>query len=305
MRARKSERKYDESELIDRSRNLFLQTVREHKKEVLESLAAEPFELYRKRWARDRATRRREDRRDALYWNYNLTNRTVRPQDIDKVKEDFALGPSGYNPDVRRLFESLFAWARAWHLDATWCVYCALLTLQRWHVNGRRWHLGETSVELPWTLYAANPSLPGHPPEPPAGLPEWDLFYKEETLKEYLARVEASARDQIANNPLLSIGELSHREAFIKTIPAAAAQYVKEVEGWRDVYGWRPITGKPRLKDHILWALRFQVKEESYDDIADSCGEDPSTVRMAVRRTLKLVGLKKRALKRGRKKDLG
>lgn len=134
--------------------------------------------------------------------------------------------------------------------------------------------------------------------EPPFGLPKWEPQYKER--KVYLEEVKKFVKETLNKIELFK----NQRRLSLTTrqIISEAEIYCDKVEKHFRSNGWKKVTVKKEFEKHLEWAIRFQIKEESYSSIANEYGVYVSSVKKEVEEILKVIGLKRRDLKRGRKK---
>jgi hypothetical protein len=196
------------------------------------------------------------------------------------------------------LIDSLVKWSRDWLLDADWCREAAYESLVRYHraqpsgsLSSNQFHHRfdlPTRGDLDMTL------------SPPEGLEEyWPLFLSRD---DYLNQVNDQALAEIHSVPLLRLGEISHRRAFVKTIVAAAEDYCVGVEKYLENEGYvRPKAGEKRnLPLHLEWAILYQMEGLGWSRIADLAGVNPPAVQKAVTELLRLIDLPQRPIAKGR-----
>lgn len=136
--------------------------------------------------------------------------------------------------------------------------------------------------------------------DPPEGLEEyWPLFL---SRNDYLDQVNDQALAEIHAVPLLRLGEPSHRQAFVRTILAAAENYCAEVEKYLETAGYvRPKAGEKRnLALHLEWAVFYQIEGLGWSRIADLASVNPPAVQKAVTELLRLIDLPQRPSAKGR-----
>ena len=196
------------------------------------------------------------------------------------------------------LIDSLLKWSRDWRLDADWCREAAYESLIRYcrasasdSLSNNQFH---HRFDLP-TRSGLDMTL-----DPPEGLEEyWPLFL---TRDDYLDQVNDRALAEIHSVPLLRLGEISHKRAFVRTILTAAENYCVKVEKYLEKEGYvRPKAGEKRnLPLHLEWAVRYQIQELGWSRIAELADVKPSAVQKAVTELLKLIDLPQRSIAKGR-----
>lgn len=134
--------------------------------------------------------------------------------------------------------------------------------------------------------------------EPPIGLPEWEPQYKER--KNYLEGVKTLLKDSLQENDIFKNQRILNSTTSF--VISQAEIYCDKVEKHFRLNGWKKVTIKREFEKHLEWTVRFQLKEESYSSIAREFGVYASSVKKEVEEILKLIGIKKREIKRGRKK---
>jgi hypothetical protein len=249
-------------------RSEFLNAVAEYEPEACEKLYGEPLVLFDKLDSYDRT----------LSW------------------EDFAIAAKPTGGDA--LIDSLVQWSRDWRLDADWCREAAYESLMRYYradvsgsLSSNQFH---HRFDLP-TRSGLDMTL-----DPPEGLEEyWPLFL---TRDDYLDQVNDRALAEIHLVPLLRLGEISHKRAFVRTILAAAENYCVKVEKYLEKEGYvRPKAGEKRnLPLHLEWAVRYQIQQLGWSRIAELADVKPSAVQKAVTELLKLIDLPQRSIAKGR-----
>jgi len=249
-------------------RGQFLNAVAEYAPEVCESLYGEPLILFGK---------------------LNSYDPTLSWQDFT-----IAAKPTG----GAAFIDTLLKWSRDWLLDADWCREAAYESLVRYHraqpsdsLSSNQFHHRfdlPTRGDLDMTLL------------PPEGLEEyWPLFLSRD---DYLDQVHDQALAEIHAVPLLRLGEHSHRQAFVRTIIAAAENYCSEVEKDLEKKGYvKPKIGEKRnLPQHLEWTVLYQIRKSGWSRIGESAGVKPSAVQKAVTELLRLIDLPQRSIAKGR-----
>ena len=249
-------------------RSEFLNAVAEYEPEVCEQLYGEPLVLFAKLDGYD----------PTLSW------------------EDFVIAAKPNGGDA--LIDILVHWSRDWRLDADWCREAAYESLMRYYRAGASGSLSSDQFhhrfDLP-TRSGLDMTL-----DPPEGLEEyWPLFL---TRDDYLDQVNERALAEIHSVPLLRLGEISHKRAFVRTILAAAENYCVKVEKYLEKEGYvRPKAGEKRnLPLHLKWAVRYQIQELGWSRISELAHVNPSAVQKAVTELLKLIDLPQRSIAKGR-----
>ncbi len=249
-------------------RSEFLNAVAEYKPEVCQELYGEPLVLFGRLNGSD----------PTLTW------------------EDFAIAATPTGGDL--LINSLVQWSRDWRLDVDWCREAAYESLMRYYRTGATGSLSSNQFHHRFDLHTR--SGLDMTLDPPEGLEEyWPLFL---TRDDYLDQVNDRVLAEIHSIPLLRLGEISHKRAFVRTILAAAENYCVKVEKYLEKEGYvRPKAGEKRnLPLHLEWAVRYQIQELGWSRIAELAGVKPSAVQKAVTELLKLIDLPQRSIAKGR-----
>lgn len=248
-------------------RGEFLNAVAEYEPGVCETLYSEPLVLFGKLYGDDHN----------LSW------------------EEYMISAK---PTGNAFIDSLLNWSQDWLLDADWCREAAYESLIRYRraqpsgsLSSKQFH---HRFDLP-TRGDLDKTL-----SPPEGLEEyWPLFL---TRDDYLDQVNDRALAEIHSVPLLKLGEISHKRAFVRTILAAAENYCVKVENYLEKEGYvRPKAGEKRnLPQHLEWAVRYQIQELGWSRLAELARVKPSAVQKAVTELLELIDLPQRPIAKGR-----
>lgn len=176
--------------------------------------------------------------------------------------------------------KALTAWGKTWNLEAAWVLDLVLRSMLNWAKNPR------VLQSRTWQSPAADVrELPAEVPEPPTiTLPEFSPS---------------------------SMAASFYREAVLKLCEEAIEEYVQDVLSAYDgeekdgKKRWATSTEVKSNPEHYDWLVRYQVRRESYANIARSCETKTSsqTVTEAVKRTAQLAIIKLRAAPRGRPKN--
>jgi hypothetical protein len=197
--------------------------------------------------------------------------------------------------NVKEFHQKLNACLSKWHLDACWCLLAVYDTLNTWACF---------YPEGPSNLFFQLVSFGTGFFAPPA-LPAASLI---DRRREYLV---SDGLPKYPTPPEYK-PEMMYRWDYLKHVEA----YCDEVEKAYEAAGWHRclLDEKRQLEKHLEWAVRYQVKRKTLDDIvaaedsegrdaiaADCRVNDVSTISRAVKDVLSLIGLKRRP--RIRKKD--
>ncbi len=183
----------------------------------------------------------------------------------------------------QQLVAAVEAWATKWNLEAEWCKSAAYFTIQIWSDLGK-----------PTNFILIPPfSKAIHRVDPPDGMP---MYRQEEGRKVYFQRLRKMAKAAINKDPLLKLGPVSRQNSFIESIlkSSTITRYCDKVEALREFTHKE----KRKLKQHLEWAVRVQIRGESYNDIATErqlAGKRGSTVAaisIAVSEILTAINLK-------------
>ena len=266
-------------------RNSFLETVRTLAPDVLNQLRDGPYLVYSD--IRSRGLTHKDIVRLAALNPATLAKdaNSIRFSTEEDSKEWVAV-----RCDVIGFHTRLRRWATDWHLNAVWCLLAVYRTLNTWLNLGESQTLFFELLEFGDGFFTP-PALPASNflglayPEPAEGLPEYNPLL---TFREYyLERIRANGV----------------RHGLLKVAKA----YCEKVEQCHEAAGYpRCKPGEKRnLAQHLEWAVRFQVRSESLEEIANTIGDggiDKSTVMRGVYDLLGFIGLEKRAdATRGRK----
>lgn len=135
--------------------------------------------------------------------------------------------------------------------------------------------------------------------EPPFGLPKWKPQYKKR--KVYLEEAKKIIKEDLNKIELFKKNQ-RRLSLTASQIGNEAEIYCDEVEKHFRSNGWKKVPVKKEFEKHLEWTIRFQIKEESYSSIAREYGVYASSVKKEVEEILRVVGLERRSLNRGRKK---
>lgn len=201
-------------------------------------------------------------------------------------------------PWMYDFWKSIVYWAEQFNLVESdeqdkWLFESAVYTIDYWSKNPKNINdigLLESSPYHKQNLKTL---------EPPFGLPEWEAQYKERKI--YLEEAKNFITEEL--NKIEFFKENQKRLGLtVRQIFNEAEIYCDKVEKHFRSNGWKKVTVKKEFEKHLEWAIRFQVKEESYSSIAREYGVYASSVKKEVEEILGIIGLKRRGLKRGRKK---
>lgn len=236
-------------------RNVFLPTIAEHAPEVLEHLHKIVFPFYV----------------DVLHDHPQISW--------------YELTLEMYDPYLctNGLILSMRQWSQRWNLTADWCFELAFRTIEKWTrpYNQRN--------KLMWDNEGWGGGVPDEWPIPPDGLPFYNPldFHR----SQYKERLHKQVIESIKNDSILRHGEPSSRKAFVDSIIAVADGYCSKVDKYAESLGYKKTREKKKLKQHLVWAVRFQVLSESYSAIAEQERVSVSTVKRAVADILELIEL--------------
>jgi len=248
-------------------RGEFMNAVAEHEPEVCKSLYGGPLVLFSRLKCYDRN----------LSWEDFMADKTTGEQ---------------------AFIDSLLKWSRDWMLDADWCRETAYESVVRYHSAQPSSSLSSNQFHHRFDLPTRGDLAMTLPP--PKGLEEyWPLFLSRD---DYLNQVNNQVLAEIHAVPLLRLGEPSHRQAFARTILAAAENYCAEVEKYLEKEGYvRPKAAEKRnLALHLEWAVLYQMEGLGWSRIANMAAVNPSAVQKAVNELLRLINLPQRPIARGR-----
>ena len=217
----------------------------------------------------NRYTRSTEDARDQFL---KAVNR-IEP----RVLETLRTGPyqhfstSAPSAPSDPLTDALPKWSEQWHLNTPWVLEHARDTMAAWQL---RW-----CPQTEWHVTA------GYVDDPALSDDELRFLFEDRGWKPQRER-EAQARTRIA-------------AAFQKTLD----RYLESIRGRMDAAvktgRYKPTPSKRELEQHCEWLARFQVKGESFKEIAETCGMvTADAVEVAVRRAARFIGLTLRPLPR-------
>jgi hypothetical protein len=184
--------------------------------------------------------------------------------------------------------EPLKAWLRRWHLpcppeDDRWCFEWAMQTMHEWEIM-HEWHVDPRNIRgYRWA-----------PPEGSPGIIDPEQAFRFELTAPIPGR---AVRPLDGWNP-----EYERKANAARRISGAFSQalkaYIDKLDRAARERG-NQRTPTKRERAHFEWLVRFQVKGESFADIAAGLPHITSkAVERAVRRTAKLVGIPLRPLKR-------
>lgn len=217
---------------------------------------------------------------------------------------------------LRSLQKAVRNWARRWHMDASWCLSVAFITLQLWHdyplalelsVWGDTFPLDKATTELPKEIVGTAP-LEGLPP----------FFAHFELRSNYVRRIHRLIESHLLSNPftakLSARTRLSVLEEDMKLVSDYCDCVMEFYRGQRDDKGepvWTEVDERMELDRNIRWTIDFQVRGKAFLQIArdekvyfparGNQSLNHGTVIKAVDDLLQLIGLQKRSdAKRGR-----
>ena len=281
---------YDGGQLPHQVRHSFLLTIRKRVPLVLEELRDETFKLFliAKDESADSAPRRTKAEVEQL--NRIIVEGTIKSQEIALLRESFNKSQFNHNNQILAVLQSLFEWSKRWNLDADWCLFRALRTLHSW--SRHRAYV----EDLQWSTLLFGVDDPEGEPLPPDGFPAWNVF--EDSKRAYQQIIEASARNRLDNDPILSKIESSHRENFLRELKPVVKRYQDKVGRFYDARGYERINRLELIK-HIGWTVDFQVSQMRFREIANNSNVAPQAVSKEVKFILKLIDLKQRSAPRG------
>jgi hypothetical protein len=215
---------------------------------------------------------------------------------IEAYTDDYSFPAEAITP-----LAALPAYLREWHIDylqgwaasnnlaTDWVFECAYDTLQAWAFTPGR--DDEEMLKPQWALSSYGGVLPQTPP-PLAGMPEYTPGFT--SRSSYLQEVRAVAIKAIESQPILSNSKLPQRNSFLDSILEKAEKYCAEVEAAHQQEAWVRQDELREQKEHVKWAVQFQVLEKSFSEIAETENVSVSTVSRAVNNILELIGLNRR-----------
>lgn len=198
-------------------------------------------------------------------------------------------------------------WSERWHLNSSWCIADALMTLYYWKTSPKVFESLALASGNTLGMVKLNRELL---PPPPVGLPEWeaDSLPREAYINGFITsafggkKVEG-AKDWIENllkpSQYLSSQLKRKLKRELEESVGAYCDAVLEVYlSQRDEEGnptWKLTEKRKEMIRNLRWTVQAQVLDKPLSDIADS-GEKSyavSTVTRAVNDTLDLLILPK------------
>lgn len=260
--------------------------------------------------------------RDGPYPLFRDLFNTILPDDLDEFCANLNTGWRFLESiaEAKAFLDSLLQWARRWNLEADWCIERTIMAMRRYY------SIKDTISDFSWfyPLYTVLPGEDGKkpykdkidnifdypildisgaydfglfsPPPPPGGLLPWNPYLY--PLKEgYLPRTEWDARQRLENDPLLSIVEKSHQEAYIRQFKQKVAEYAEKVTAYaKSQASLKLVRSKPKLKTHLEWTVQVWVLDKNFNEVARSAepkqnGKMPTwkAVKKAVKEILELI----------------
>jgi hypothetical protein len=209
------------------------------------------------------------------------------------------------NTRCRDIAERIRIWAQKYNLEAYWLLARAYNTLYNWRL------FSSTREPLQWAFsgnawfrldFKEREKLP----VPPFGLSEWDADYEMQEF--FVIRAEQQIETQIEQNSWSHSLSSKTKRAIKDDVNAQIMNYCENV---LQVYlSQVNISGEPMWKRtevdrnimrNMRWAVKYQVCEQSSEEIAGEYDVSHTTVLRAVDSVLELIGLPKRPdAKRGR-----
>jgi len=206
---------------------------------------------------------------------------------VSKVLDDLENAIELYRSSDAKVWGFLGNWSKRWHLDADWVRESGFWTLDAWSRTEERQRLLDKGDER--RLYDLGGDAEALPP--PEGFPSY--FHIVMTEPDYLSVVRQTLREKTQAEPLLKyVDETAILEIAAKYCrdskrklkkPSAKREQIKE------------------LKRDIDWAVRYQVEEEEFRNIAKDDVASQDQIEKSVERMLRDLGLSPRN-KPGRRK---
>jgi len=232
--------------------------------------------------------------------------------DIIENNEDLYSSTISYkdlmqDPQLKPLQESLTVWATTYNLTASWCYERALEALLRMRIGN---YDGDDEdwggLVLSWELFKSVddmiPPLNGFKSYLP-GVQTRNAYLRE--CKDALQKEE---EEKISRSQILSLGSTAILKRFNDSILAKVESYCDKVEKWFSAQGdWQRRYSWPEIESHITWTVKFQVCGLNFSMItreneatARKKIEAVTTVKRAVEKMLRKIGLEKRTVSPGR-----
>lgn len=207
--------------------------------------------------------------------------------------------PYRRSSEVTAVRRGVMSWSRRWNLDNEWYrerLYNELMVQQLRAANRNRTPAPLSDAVL-YSVFASDRSNLSIP-SPPDGLRNYLPIA--ETRKDYLQAIEHDALEAFKKSPLKHV-EASQRRATVESIVRNVEAYCAKVEKCYLGANYVRAKEKRNLKEHLRWAVRFQVQNQTLSEIAESDRVEVQAVRQAVYGLLNHIRLEKRSdAKRGR-----
>jgi hypothetical protein len=215
------------------------------------------------------------------------------------IWKPLAAADESCHPKLLKVRKEIEQWADDNYLVTADDWFCAIAfsTLQDWSQEefDGMWSLGHGLPGAPFRIPVC--PLEGFREDYRADLVNRQ-WYLDVTFKRWLAGVEKECGFRSLPPHL----RVKARESYEKTI----AKHREDVEEVYEKHRWKRSKYRKKFTQHLEWAIRFQVKGESYMDIASELtpgwtklpsdhGKDESTVRKAVDELLDLADITRRS----------
>ncbi len=211
-------------------------------------------------------------------------------KDDPTLSEDYGLSPS-----LQSFRNDLWDWSKRHYLNSDWWRKLGFYTLRIWTEQPIQ------KEDLFWYPITVGYARSGPDPEPDQGLLRWYPAIQSE--EDYLAEVESRAKEHIREVQVFDRIYVRFNRVIAEHHIERVNAHIKEHESLA-----QRVTEAPLLEAHIRWSVKALVLGMTYDEIADEEGSvaphplNPDTVRKAVVRILKAIGLsRKKGHPKGRK----
>jgi len=279
---------FDGGQVVTIARRLFLSQLRERIPQVSEQLRDEALGLLL--LAKNNSNSPALSTATVAGRRQSVIEGTINSQEIAALRKDLEKGRYDADKHFSAFLRSIFDWTKRWNIEAEWCLFRALKTLNSWS------RYKPLLDDLQWSLSLSGLDNPEGEPQPPVGFPAWNVF--DDSNRVYKLKVENCARQRIVDDPM-SQAEKSHREAFIRSLLPTVLKYQDTVISFYREKGFKPVNRKELIK-HMKWTVDFQVAGETFKGIARDSRVEPQAVTKAVKAVLQLIELKQRVAPIGR-----
>lgn len=245
------------------ARNLFLQTIADKARVVLDDLKDVPLQLFVA-----------ADLHQRPFWH------------VKDLWDRLACGAHRLlDPRAVMLYRYLRVWSEKYHVQAPeqWFEERGFFTLYDWQTY--------LASQYDWN-YAGGGYMASLPPDPPSGVERYDPLWQRRA--DYIDSLSQEALRRIESDPLLSVAPAVRKMGLATSLANSKTiiDYCKAVEAVADRDGCQKVYPLSELQKYMEWTIQTRVlRKTSVSKIAEDTGLEYRSVQKGIKMVLDLIGL--------------